>query len=100
MRALAVDIGGSSVKSAIVEGDRSHWEIITRYAPHRVGGDTIDELRSTVLDVVSVALREIRERPAILGISTTGSVGVGGAVVGSGLFHGLPEHLLVERVGG
>lgn len=83
--ALAIDIGASSVKAAVI--DVSDWRVAHRFASVPVRERTFAELRSAVEGIVhdALALAPTLRR---VGISTTGSANAQDVVISSGFFSG------------
>lgn len=82
---LAIDIGASSVKAAIVRSQR--WEISHRLSSIDIHDRHFDELRAAVEMTASVAL-ELDPSISAVGISTTGSASVDDVVISSGFYSG------------
>jgi glucokinase len=82
-RTLTFDIGGSSVKVAVIEGGVEPWIAARPCAPIALGSGHIDELTRVVLSTTAAVLEDL---PPIdrVAISTTGIVDAGGIVTESG----------------
>jgi glucokinase len=82
---LAIDIGASSVKAAVI--DVSDWRVAHRFATVPIHERTFAELRSAVAGIVhdALALAPTLRR---VGISTTGSANAQDVVISSGFFSG------------
>jgi glucokinase len=82
---LAIDIGASGVKSALI--DVPSWSIGYRFPTADIHKRTFDELRSAVEHLLAEA---IAVEPALqrVGISTTGSAGHDDVVISSGFYAG------------
>ena len=82
---IAIDIGASSVKAAIVRpGD---WEIRQRLPTIDIHHRSFDELRSAVEKTVATALN-MNPLLTTVGISTTGSASPDDVVISSGFYAG------------
>ncbi len=84
---LAIDIGGSSVKSCILSCNPESFEINIRYPAVKLPSNDFSDLNEIVCELVSKALMDVTDISAI-GISTTGSVDNQGTVVSAGHFNG------------
>lgn len=86
MTVLAIDIGASSVKAALVTS-RDGWEISHRLDPIDIHTRTFEELRAAVERTCDAALKV---EPSITraGISTTGSASPEDVVISSGFYSG------------
>ncbi len=86
VKACAIDIGGTSVKSAYVEFEGTGIPTIGKHFPEiEIPSKTFDELRDQILGITHRALEKgIRD----FGISTAGSVRRNGEVVRFGVFEG------------
>jgi glucokinase len=84
--ALAIDIGASSVKSAIVTREPD-WQLVERFDTMPVPVRTFASLSEVV---IAAAKRAIAARPDLcrIGISTTGSVSPDNIVLSSGFYQG------------
>ena len=82
---LAIDIGASSVKAAIVR--TGTWDITTRLSPVDIHDRRFDELRAAVERTASVALG-LNPGISAVGISTTGSANTDDIVISSGFYSG------------
>ena len=99
---LAIDIGASSVKAALVAHDQS-WRIIARLPTVDIHSRTFDELRAAVEAIVDDALRRETAMTAV-GISTTGSASAADIVISSGFYAGYSDvnwlDILRDHTGG
>jgi glucokinase len=102
-RTLAFDIGGSSVKVAVVEVGEQPRISAGPFAPIALRSGHVDELKAVVLSTTTAALADLEpiERVAI---STTGIVNAEGIVTGSGFITGYAgtswEHTLEQAFPG
>lgn len=85
MRVLAIDIGGSSVKSAVVSVSNGKFKELTDARVTEIGGRNFAELFSVVRGIVSSA-EGGSQWSGCIGISTTGSVSENGTVLKAGHF--------------
>lgn len=86
-RTLAFDIGGSSVKVAVVEGGAQPRIAAQPFAPIPLRACDIEELVDVVVSTTAAALREVEALDGVA-ISTTGVVDPGGIVTLSGSITG------------
>lgn len=84
---LGIDIGASSVKSALVASDADDWRIEERLPTIEIHTRTFDELRAAVIATATRALASASTLSAA-GISTTGSASRDGIVISSGFYSG------------
>lgn len=87
MISYAIDIGGSSIKHALVNTEGTSPSIVERRDEIQLSSRSFLELRNTVVSCVRIALRDCPSLHAI-GISTTGSVDSNGIVINAGHFEG------------
>ncbi len=85
MKALVIDIGGSSVKAAIVSRSGDDWSVVQRWPSAQVTVGTFAELQGIVQMAVARGLAA-DEHLCDVGISTTGSVNTAGVVLKGGFF--------------
>jgi glucokinase len=81
----ALDIGGSSIKHALVEPKAPWPRIINTFTPVKLHSNRFDELEGSVIASVRAVLAEHRNLTTI-GISTTGTVAHDGVVTRAGHF--------------
>jgi glucokinase len=81
----ALDIGGSSMKHALVEPTAPRPRVIETFAPVKLHSNRFEELKSSVIASVRAVLAEHRNL-ATIGISTTGTVAHDGTVMRAGHF--------------
>jgi glucokinase len=84
---LTFDIGGSSVKVAVIEGGAQPRIAARPFAPIALRSGLIDELRDAVLSTTAAALKDVGSIERV-GISTTGIVDTDGIVRDSGFITG------------
>jgi glucokinase len=84
---LTFDVGGSSVKVAVIDGGEQPRIAARPFAPIALHGGHIDELRGAVLSTTAAALRSIGSIDRVA-ISTTGIVDTEGIVTESGSITG------------
>lgn len=89
MLSLAIDIGGSSIKSALCTSDDGLVKMLSVREPVPVRSRDFASLRSMVMDIVDDVLRE--QKIQALGISTTGAVDRSGRVLSAGHFVGYED---------
>ena len=87
MRVLAMDIGGSSVKSGVAAAFDGGVAFEETMAPSRLASREFGELRQVVLGIAEEAFRA-GPRVDAVGISTTGTVDEDGTVRSAGHFNG------------
>lgn len=87
MNVLALDIGGSSVKHALVRLTDVGPHIVEEAEPLELSAPTFDELQSRVFAAVEAHLTSGQSAQAVA-ISTTGSVDRQGTVINAGHFEG------------
>jgi glucokinase len=99
---LAIDIGGSRVKSALIGSQDDRWQLLHRFAPVAVAERSFAELQRIVVEIVAAALAQSTLDGGI-GVSTTGPADAAGIVLGSGFFEGYAgaswHRILRERFG-
>src|ERR1017187_8014912 len=78
MKVFAIDIGGSSVKYALLEVERGKAAILTAYKPEQLPSNLFSDLRGIVVAVTEYALQN--EDISTVAISTTGNVDQNGTV--------------------
>lgn len=85
---LALDIGGSSVKSGLFNRDAYSADapLLSRYEPVEIVGNSFADVRTAVISAVRNGLEE--SGATEVGISTTGSVWPNGVVKSAGHFDG------------
>jgi glucokinase len=84
---LALDIGGSSIKYALVRLSRHDAHIVTSFEPIPLVSNKFDDLREQVAACVSAGIGLAPEVRAVA-VSTTGSVDQNGTVLNAGHFVG------------
>ena len=82
---LAIDIGASSVKAAVVRPQT--WDISHRLSTIDIHDRSFDELRAAVQRTGSIAL-ELDPGIDAVGVSTTGSANIDDVVISSGFYSG------------
>ncbi|MEZ5319288.1 MAG: ROK family protein [Vicinamibacterales bacterium] len=87
---LAIDIGGSSVKSGLVLPGGGRWRLVERFEPLPVTERTFKPLRALVVSAAARAL-EVAPELSVVGISTTGSATPDNVVLGAGFFEGYQD---------
>jgi glucokinase len=87
MKVYALDIGGSSLKHAMIDVDDKGAEIITRFTPVQLPSNLFADLRGAVLSAAGSALRK-DSNISTIAISTTGNVDQQGVVRRAGHFEG------------
>jgi glucokinase len=86
-RTLAFDIGGSSVKVAVIDGGVQPRIAARSFASIALRSGHVDELKGVVLATTRSALRDVESIERV-GISTTGIVDADGIVTESGFITG------------
>lgn len=86
-RTLTFDIGGSSVKVAVIDGGAQPRIAARRFGPLALRSSRIDELEGVVLSTTRAAVREVEAIDRVA-ISTTGIVNGDGIVTESGSITG------------
>jgi glucokinase len=81
----AFDIGGSSMKHALVEVSEDRSQIVERYDTIEFSSPRFEEVENSLLGAISDSMRAGTEVSAV-GISTTGSVDANGVVLNAGHF--------------
>jgi glucokinase len=84
---LALDIGGSSVKSALIEANGSEARITRSFDPVPLTSNEFERLRTQVATCVSAGIKHATDVRAVA-ISTAGSVDQSGMVLNAGNFVG------------
>jgi len=87
MEIYSLDIGGSSIKHAIVMIKGEHCEITDRLPKIDLGSNSFSELRKKIISAVDTQARKIGG-PINVAISTTGGVARSGLVWNAGHFEG------------
>lgn len=87
MRVLAMDIGGSSVKSGIASVEGGNVSFNGELSTSNLESREFTELQQVVADITAGVLGDARHIDAV-GISTTGTVGEDGTVRSAGIFNG------------
>ena len=90
MLCFSLDIGGSSVKSAICDVTESRVNVVSACEPLAVTSRDFTALKALILDAVDDALRSEAGITAVA-LSTTGAVNRGGRVLSAGHFHGYED---------
>lgn len=86
MRVIAFDIGGSSIKSALIDASSAQAEIIERYDVIDLQTRHFKEVKAAVFRALDVSA--VASGAAVVGISTTGTVDSSGVVLNAGHFDG------------
>lgn len=76
MQIYALDIGGSSIKSAIIKVNDSGWKIIEKFPPAILPSRNFADVKKLALDLI----RQASDSAERIGISTKGSVNRDGRV--------------------
>jgi Transcriptional regulator/sugar kinase len=84
MRAIAIDIGGSSIKSCLIENPGSSSPKINKIQTHKLHINSFSEIERTVINICTALFRSGADK--YVGISTSGSVDNNGTVVSAGNF--------------
>jgi glucokinase len=83
----SLDIGGSSIKQAIVRVEKSRGEIVSRFPSIELSTRLFSEVRERVISAVALQTT-VAKSPIAVAISTTGAVDRSGLVLGAGHFEG------------
>lgn len=87
MKIYALDIGGSSIKHAIVESDGKNAKIVQRFKKKELSSRSFKALKESIFSLVRTRDEELKE-PLPIGISTSGAVKRNGFVISAGHFSG------------